>query len=455
MHDVIVIGGGFAGLSAATALASRGIQVAVLEARPHLGGRATAFVDPATGELVDNGQHVLFGCCRETFRFLRTVGAADAVRVQPELQVAFVDPRGRQTRLTCGLAPPPWHLIGGLLEWEALGLRERLQVLRMAPAIRLAQQQARGVRGAIATSPGETAENWLIRNGQGRQIRELLWTPLALAALNQYPSRAAAPPFARVLAELCGPDRRDSAIGLPVRPLDRLYAEPARAFIEARGGTVETGSAARVVIERGAARGVDVAGHRLPARAVVVAVPWFALAGALPEASAGEPRLGPILAAAASTASSPIVTVNFWFDRPVMDMPFVGLPGRTMQWVFDKRFAFDGRASHLSAISSGAEGIVSASNEEVTSQARQEILDALPGVRGARLLRATVVRERRATFSLAPGQPPRPTTATPVEGLYLAGDWIDTGLPGTIESAVVSGHWAADAAIEGLTRQPT
>jgi zeta-carotene desaturase len=156
-----------------------------------------------------------------------------------------------------------------------------------------------------------------------------------------------------------------------------------------------------------------------------------------------------IVSAAEAMVSKPIVTVNLWYDRQVMQDAFVGLPGRTMQWVFEKRVAFGEEASHLSVVSSAAGDIAGTATDDLIQLAAAEIAGALPGARHATLVRGTVVREKRATFSLAPGQPPRPSTITPVEGLALAGDWIDTGLPGTIESAVLSGHWAAE---EVLTR---
>jgi hypothetical protein len=147
--------------------------------------------------------------------------------------------------------------------------------------------------------------------------------------------------------------------------------------------------------------------------------------------------------------SSPIVTVNLWFDRAVIDEPFLGLPGRAMQWVFDKRTVFGGTASHLSLVSSGADPLVERSNDGLIADAHRELIEALPDIRSARLVRATVIREPRATFSLAPGQPQRPASETGVRGFFLAGDWIDTGLPATIESAVRSGHRAADLCTAG------
>ena len=397
--DAIVIGAGFAGLSTSTALAERGARVLVVEARPTLGGRATAFTDPATGERVDNGQHVLFGCYHETFCFLRRIGAESNVRVQRHLAVDMIDRHGRWSRLACPALPSPFHLLAGVMSWNALGWRDRLAVLRMRGAIRgirlgvTSRQVGRGHPTARACAAGtppegppdeaETVRQWLLRYGQTPRLIELLWEPLAVAALNQPIDNAAAAPFISVLALMFGRDPRGAALALPLKPLDELYARPAREYIEQHGGSVRTNATARIELPCGAdpsdspllAPLVIVRGEQMTARSIICAVPWYALSDVFPDRPAA---LSPVLDAAASTAASPIVTVNLWFDRVVTERELVGLPGRTMQWVFDKRTVFGGQASHLSLASSGAEAVVSRSNEELVELAVGEVRDALP-----------------------------------------------------------------------------
>jgi squalene-associated FAD-dependent desaturase len=428
--DAVVIGGGCAGLSAASALTARGARVLVLEARPGLGGRATAFTDPTTGERVDNGQHILMGCYDDTFAFLRRIGAADRVRWQSGLRVTMIDLEGHQSTLALPSLPAPLHFLAGVLAWDALGWRERLSVLKAGSAL----------RGGGDKPAGVSVRQWLAQIGQAERLCQLFWEPLALAALNQSIDQAEASAFIRVLERVFGPDPSCAALVLPAVPLDKLYAEPARQWIEARGGQVRVNAPARVMIERERVRGVRVRDEQIDAPVVISSVPWFGLDGVFDEAPEALART---LANAAGLGSLPIVTVNLWFDDAVLSEPLIGLPGRNFQWVFDRRAIVGGEASHLSAIASGAEELVVQSNDVLVANALAELRAAVPAARRARFRKGLAVREKRSTFSLAPGSPPRPETLTPIAGLLLAGDWIETGLPATIESAVISGHRAS------------
>ena len=434
---VVIIGGGFAGLSAAALLAERGARVIVLEARGRLGGRATAFRDRDTGEMVDNGQHVMFGCYRETMEFLRRVGAAGNVRTQDSLEIPFVDAKGQRSVLKAPPLPAPWHLFGAVLRWNALPLRDRLSVVRIGRPL---------MSGNAAVDENLTVAQWLKARGQSARLTQCLWEPLAVAALNQPIDEAAAGTFVRILVDMFAPDPQASAIVLPSKPLDEMYAEPARSFITSHRGEIRTDARARIQHDGTAVTGVHVRGELLPCGRVISTVPWHQVKGLFDSVP---PPLDDLVSSADAMTSMPIVTVNLWYDRIVMDDAFVGLSGGVMQWAFDKRRVFGERASHLSLVSSAAAKLASLEPTELIDRAANEVARSLPGVRAATLVRATVVREKQATFSLSPGQPTRPGTETPLRGFYLAGDWTDTGLPGTIESAVVSGHRAARAMLKG------
>lgn len=446
--DVVVIGAGFAGLAAAVRLAGAGARVTVLERRGVLGGRAYSFVEPESGAVVDNGQHLFMRCYREALAFLGTLGTAGRIAFQRRLAVEFVGAGGRTARLDCPPLPAPFHLVVGLLRFEGLGVADRLRMLRVGAAL-----AAAGRAGEAATARLETltVDAWLASLGQSAASRRLFWDPLTLATLNDGPDVASARWLAAVLRRAFLDGARAGDLGFATVGLSELYTAQARAYVEARGGTVRTRAAVaalevagdRVVALRlapgaGEEAGARGGGARLPADAVVSAVPHHVLPGLLPPALAARPPF----AGLSALGASPIVSFHLWYDRPVTDRPFLGLLDSPLHWLFN-------RGSHVTAVTSGARRLVDLAPRELTALAAGELERLLPGARGARLLRAHVIKERYATPSLAPGAGAlRPGVRTPLANLVLAGDWTATGLPGTIEGAVASGH-AAAAALAG------
>jgi len=411
---VVVVGGGFAGLAAAVRLGRGGAQVTLLERRPFLGGRAYSFADPATGEVVDNGPHALMGAYTEALDFLREIGASAKLRVQPRLRVALAHPE-----LGVG---------------EVAGDRVRL----LAGALRLAARDR-----ALA---GRTVAQALADVGQSRAACERFWHPLAIATLNEAPEMAAAAPFAAVLRRAFFAGARAARFALAAVPLSELYTADARHAIEAAGGSVVTGAAvASLALEAEHARAVLLRdGRRVDADAVILAVPCAALLRLLPPAL----RAAPPFRALAAVGTSPIVSVHLWLDRPVgWGSSFLGLLGGRAQWLFDCGPARDG-GRRVASVTSGARFWNDASDEAIAAEVLADAGAVLPALRAARCTRALVVRERHATISLTPAADAvRPRVTTPLANLFLAGDWVQTGLPATIEGAVQAGREAAARAL--------
>jgi squalene-associated FAD-dependent desaturase len=435
-RHVVVIGGGFAGLSCAVALADRGLRVTVLEARRTLGGRAGSFVDEATGEVVDNGQHLFMGCYRETLKFLRAVGTDGLVRFQKRLTVDYL--RGEfRARLQCPPLPAPWHLLSGVLTLKGLHLRDRISLLRAAPALRRLRAPS-----AVAALEGISVSRWLDRMGQTEGLRRWLWHPLAIATLNQSPETAPASLLAAVLREGFLSRADDSRLGLATVGLGDLYADPARRHIEARGGAVRCGTpVVGLALSGDKIEGaITREGESIAADAFVSAVAPAALA-----------RLG-VMGLPSERydlfSSSPILSVNLWFERPVSEIApfdFAAVIGGRAQWLFNKERILGGHAGHLSAVISAAGDLAERTNEEIARMVIEDVRACLPVARGVGVARSMVVRERSATFAASvQTEPLRPGPRTPYGNLLLAGDWTERGMPATIETAVRAGHRCAD-----------
>jgi squalene-associated FAD-dependent desaturase len=439
--EVLIIGGGFAGLAAGVALAEAGWRVRLLEQKPHLGGRARSFRDPTTGSVVDNGQHILMGCYHATIRFLTTIGTLERIHFQPRLAVPFLDRGGRLTRLECLDWPSPWHLLLGVLRSGSFSWKEKVQVLRLGRALRSAKENT-------DRAAGESVAMWLSRLGQSASLQRNFWNLLCLAAMNEDPQIASARLFERVLRLALFTSPADSRLGIARVGFSECYTAAAAAYIESHGGRVETGRGVRqMLIADGVCRGVELSdGQKLGPAPVISAVPWQQLASLLP---CDLPRGEPFFAAALALRPAPIISINLWFNVPITELEFAGLRGTTIQWLFNKSRILGTNDNYVSLVLSGAHEHVSRSKQELLATALQELGELLPGVRRAKLLHSLVIKERFATFSPSPeAQPMRPSARTPVRGLVLAGDWTATGLPATIEGAVQSGYTAAREVLE-------
>jgi zeta-carotene desaturase len=445
--EAIVVGGGFAGLAAATALAEAGSRVIVMEARPHLGGRARSWIDLETGHVVDNGQHLFMGCYVETLRLLSRLGALDRLALQPRLQLTFLDRGQRPAVFRLPPLPSPWNLAAGLLAFPGLSFSDRLALLRVGRDV-----ARRSRRGAVAAADldDRTVAEWLAGLGQPPEATRRLWFPLAIAALNEDPQVASAACFLPVLREAFHRGTSGSRLGIARVGLSDLYVDPALHYLRAKGCEVRTRTQIRrVLIEGGRCSGVLMPdGTRLAAGAVVVAVPPEELLELLSPGTAAEPAF----AGASRLETSPIVSVYLWFGSPVTELPFAGLIGGTWQWLFNRRaFAGSAGAEHgVPLVCSAARHLVDRPREQLVRLALEDLHAFLPESRRATLRHSLVIKEKRATISPARGALAlRPASLTPYRGLHLAGDWIATGLPATIEGAVLSGHACARQALEG------
>lgn len=424
-NDVLIIGGGFAGLSAATALAEQGLRVTLVEARRRLGGRAYSFRDEATGDIVDNGQHLFMACYRETRRFLARIGTERHLRFQPDLRVDFRTPDAQRTAIRCPRLPAPYHLLAGFASLSTVSVGDIFRLRHVMADLAVGDPRARAAL---------TVSEWLRRHRQSDRIITSFWAPLTVATLNESPDAASADGLAAVLRHGLTGSREEARLGISVVGLSELYTDAARRHVEERGGQVRLGAPVVSIHCRGdRCEGVTLKdGTRLTADAVISAVPHPALLPLLPQAE-------PLRA----LRTSPIVSVNIWFDRPVMAEPFAGLIGAECQWAFNRSMILNSPSrGYVALVISAARRHVRLPQQDLVRLAVADLRRLFPEARSARVTRAFAVKEREATLSAGVGVV-RPKQQSPVRNLLLAGDWTDTGLPATVESAVLSGHRCA------------
>ena len=438
-RQVVVVGGGLAGLSAGLEAADRGAAVTVLERRPRLGGATWSF--KRRGIWFDNGQHAFLRCCTAYRRFLERIGSTDGVFLQPRLEIPVLGPSGRAGAIRRTPGPAPLHLAPSLLTYPHLNLRRRLKVLRAAQALRRLDPND--------PSLDEVAfGDWLSDHAQDALAVETFWNLVVLPTVNVPAAQASLKLAAKVFVDGLLTEPSASDLGWATVPLSALHGDAARRALEGGGADVRTGT--RVTGVRTGPTGrpvVHADGHAIEADSVVIAVPHDVVGSLLPGGSfPGQDQLQRL-------GSSPIVNVHLVYDRPVTDLSMFAAVGSDIQYVFDRTDAAglrDGRQCLAISLSAAGSFICRSSADLVTHFAA-ELARFLPRVSGARLTESIVTREPAATFYGGPGTDRlRAGAECALPGVYLAGAWCDTGWPATMEGAVRSGTAAGKLAVGPL-----
>ncbi len=483
---VAVAGGGLAGLAAACALSDIGFRVTLFEKRPFLGGRASSWEHPGTGEVVDNCQHVLFRVCTNLLEFYDRIGVADQIRWYDEM--TFIEPGGRTSTMKSSPLPAPLHTAPSFLQFKFLSAADTFAISRALIPLTLTTQP----------DTGQSFQHWLDHHGQTKQAIERFWRPILVSALSEDLDLISISAAAQVVREsMKSPAARH--MGVPTVPLTDLYNK-AGDYIRARGGVLHfrqpvEGFAiqeSRVHLQLRNQLGNQEDTRQDDSKAgappsslqrqgedfdyLILALPFDALEKVLPDT----PESAPIREQITHFETAPITGIHLWFDRQISDLDHAVLLDRTIQWMFHKsrlqnrdrgRAALSGRAalqgrvnvketdgalapaspepgSYIELVVSSSKSLIDKSRAEIVDLALAEVREFFPAAREANLVKSTVIKELHATYSPRPGiDAHRPTAATGWPRVFLAGDWTATGWPATMEGAVRSGYLAAEALV--------
>ncbi len=445
---VAVAGGGLAGLAAGCALSDVGFRVTLFEKRPFLGGRASSYEHPGTGEVLDNCQHVLFRVCTNLVEFYERIGVADKIRWFDQMN--FIEPGGRISVMKASPLPAPLHTAPSFLKFPFLSAADKLAITRALVPLTLVEQR----------DTGKSFQEWLARHRQTRNAIARFWHPILISALSEDLDRISISAAAQVVREsMKAPAARH--MGVPTLPLTDLY-NAAGDYVRARHGTLHFRCPIESFAQDGSQVRVRMRGPENPNETfdyLVVALPFDALDSVLPPTA----EAAPIREKLAHFENSPITGIHLWFDRQISDLDHAVLLDRTIQWMFHKSRLQPMRTqgenasgSYIELVVSSSKSLIDKSRTEIVDLALKEVREFFPAAREANLVKSTVVKEVNATYSPRPGiDAHRPAANTLWPRVFLAGDWTATGWPATMEGAVRSGYLAAEAVVRaaGLSEQ--
>src|ERR1035437_7109419 len=444
--SVTVVGGGVAGMSAACALAEAGFRVQIVERRSYLGGRASSYLHPGVEEVIDNCQHVLFGCCTNLIGFYRRIGVAE--KIQWTSDMTMIEPGGRRSRLgpfSLGpiRLPAPLQGAPSFLSAHAFSMADKLALGRAFRAM---------MRPNAENDSQESLGAWLRRHKQTEGAMNRCWRLVIASALNADIENIAVHYAAKVIRELFMNSAQAGAMGMSYVPLSELYAGAER-FLTQRGSSVDYNTNVESLSwdEEVMQWSIATRTGTLMSDYLVLALPFEAMGKLLPNMPPAE-GAETLAKQIAQHQHWPICSVHLWFDRDIADLEHAVLLDREIHWMYNQSRLQTGRGGHyIELVVSATRAFAALPREAAIQQALGELAEFFPRVQEAKLEKVALVKEMHATFGVPPGiDSARPTAASPWPNCFLAGDWTATGWPSTIESAARSGHLAAEALCNAL-----
>ena len=428
-NNAIIIGGGIAGIYTAILLQEKGYIVSLIEQRKFLGGR-TYSVKKSLQSQYDNGQHLLMGCYQNLLQFFKKIGSLSKINFQDSFSVKIIDKTGttgiiRDTKfLPFGLM-----LLISILKYPYIGFQEKLSVIFTLVKMKFINRKKPKYQSF-------SFSEWLEDNGQSKNVIEKFWDLVILPTLNDHVSNVSADMGFMVFQESVLRGNRYVKLGFPKGTLDEVIAIPGSKFIENNGGNIYLGnSVIKLLYEDNKISTVELRdGTKLSADIIISAIPSNSLYNILPD----ELQSHKSFSILPKIEHASIVNIHIWLNTKIMNDQFINIIDSPLQWIFNKSLQ-DNKYQALDISISDSKNLLQKTTAEIIDLVFSELKDIFPGFNINFVEKYKIIKERKATFRCTPNSKKyRLTNISPVDNLYIAGDWVDTGWPSTMESAALS-----------------
>ena len=435
-NEVIIIGGGLAGLSAAVYALDHGFRPIILEESRCLGGRARSFFASDIHSTIDNGQHVLSAAYQDTLQFMQKIGSSTKVYFQKRFAVHFVRDMGNHLLFRACPLPAPWHFFLPLLKKSSFtGAKIQDFIYFFRKNLTISANELKSM----------TVKEWLKVNRQNQNIIQFFWEPITLSILNTTIDKASAYLLHQAISQSFLQSHKNAALGIPQEGLSDIFANPAEKYIINRGGSIyRSNPVTKLIAQNNNVTAIISRAQQFDTPWIICTIPPYRLAKLIKNSQIAQ--FQETAETLAKFRCSPIITINIFLKKaPDFEVP-IALVNSPIHWVFPHPSKED-RVKSYSLVISAADEWSQKSNREILSMVQSELL-RLMGINsgGKNLVKYKIIKEKRATILQTPDSLKlRLPVKTIFSNFFLAGDWTDTGLPATMEGAVKSGRLAVQA----------